>query len=189
MATKHGVLEDVSQTSRRHRGHFGRRNDRPHFYLDKNVLFDYADARVFDSSGQSGSVAIVERVIKGQVRASVSADAVKSTYNHLRHRLMRPAVEGGRDASEDAAELTARQFVQEVFCAGGAWRMICLDAGAFKQTLSEPCEGLSLEDALEYSAYQAARVGKAGPTMFVTRDTHFPEGVHPAFVARDFGWR
>jgi hypothetical protein len=163
-------------------------NDRAHFYFDKNILFDHADNAVFGSSGQSASVAIVERVLSGDVRASISADAIKSTYNHLRHRLMRPVDEGGREMAEDEAEEIARRYVQVAFSGRGAWRIHSLDVAAFGRIVASGGNGLSLEDALEFQTYQLARAGTAGPTMFVTRDNDFPEGVHPTYVARECGW-
>jgi len=45
-----------------------------------------------------------------------------------------------------------------------------------------------LEDALEFRCYRMARCEKSGPMMFVTRDPDFPQGVHPHFVAGEFGW-
>ena len=47
---------------------------------------------------------------------------------------------------------------------------------------------LSLEDTLEWRAYEQAREGGAAPTWFMTRDTDFPEGVHPIHLAREVGW-
>jgi len=187
MASEQGVLDALAAPTRNGRTRFGAGNDRPHFYLDKNVLFDYADSAFFDSSGQAGSVELVKRVLAGEARASISTDAVKSTYNHVRHRLTRPATEGGRELPEDQAEALAHEFVEKTFYGGGAWRIVSLDAVMFgKMVVSE--EELSLEDALEFQAYQLTRAGKAGPTMFITRDEDFPEGVHPIRVAQEFRW-
>ena len=124
--------------------------------------------------------------MKGKVRASVSTDAIKSTYNHLRHRLMRPVAEGGRELADVEAEQLVREHIRKTFYSAGAWRVISLDGATFGKIMSAEGEKLSLEDALEFGAYQLARARTAGPTMFVTRDSHFPEGVHPHHVARQF---
>ena len=126
--------------------------------------------------------------MKGEVQASVSTDAIKSTYNHVRHRLMRPLAEGAREISDVDAESLARRHVRKTFYSGGAWRVVSLDAATFGKVMSEERESLPLEDALEFGACQLARSRTAGPTMFVTRDAHFPEGVHPDHVARQVGW-
>ena len=151
------------------------------------MLFDYADSACFGSSGQAGSVELVKRVLSGEARASISTDAIKSTYNHVRHRLTRPTSEGGEDLPEDLAEAMAHEFVEKTFYGGGAWRTVSLDSVAFGKIVSGR-KDLPLEDALEFQAYQSTRTGKAAPTMFVTRDEHFPEGVHPVHVAREIGW-
>jgi hypothetical protein len=123
-----------------------------------------------------------------EVRASISTDSVKSTYNHLRHRLMRPAGEGGRELPEAEADAIARKHVCETFFEGGAWRIQPLDCVALGRVITSGDRALSVEDALEFQTYQAARAERAGPAMFVTRDTDFPEGVHPTHVARECGW-
>lgn len=188
MAIRRDLLDALASPPRDLWNRFGPGNDRPHFYLDKNLLFDHADNAVFGSPGQAASVAIIERVIQGDARASVSTDAIKSTYNHVRHRLMRPTDEGGREMPEDEAESLARKHVQKTFYGHGTWRIVSLDATTFGKIVATGDHGLSLEDALEFQAYQLARAGKAGPTMFVTRDADFPEGVHPTYVAREFDW-
>ena len=188
LARKGGILEELALPSEALRGRFGAGNDRPHLYLDKNVLFDHADNAFFASPGQAASVALVERVIKGQVRASVSLDAIKTTYNHVRHRLTRSVEEGGREMPEEEAEPIAREHIEKTFYRGGAWRIVLVDTPTFAKVLKADAADLSFEDALEFQAYQLARSRKAGPTMFVTRDLHFPEGVHPTHVAREFDW-
>lgn len=188
-ATKAGLLEELALPSQHIRGMpYGAGNDRPHGYLDKNVLYDHADHVVFGASGQGGSVALIERVRAGDFRASINLDAVKSTYNHVRYRLQRPADEGGREASEAEAEETARAYVRTAFFGGGAWRFIPLDPASVAKVVTRDDTALSLEDALEFQAYQQARSGKAAPAWFVTRDTDFPEGVHPAHLASELGW-
>ncbi len=188
MAAERQALDRLAQPVRGLHSPYGAGNDRPHVYLDKNVLFDHADARVFGAGGQAASAALVEHVIAGRARASVSADAIKSTYNHVRYRLQRPAEEGGRGLSPEEAEVVAREHIVRTFFATGAWRVIPFDAPAFARIARAPAAGLSLEDALEFEAYQSARGGSAGPTLFATRDTDFPEGVHPASLLRAWGW-
>lgn len=166
---------------------FGAGNDLPHLYLDKNVLFDHADALVFQTSGQWASVSLVEQVMQARARASISADALKTTYNHVRHRLVRARAEGGREAEEQAAEARAREHVASTFLRG-AWRVVALSPAELLEVVRHPDPRLSLEDALEFKTYQVARSTSGGPTMFVTRDADFPEGVHPAAVARELGW-
>ncbi len=89
---------------------------------------------------------------------------------------------------EDEAEAIARKYIQTTFAGRGAWRIHSLDAATFGRIVASGNTGLSLEDALEFQTYQLARARTAGPTMFVTRDSDFPEGVHPTYVAREFGW-
>ncbi|MCW8138121.1 MAG: hypothetical protein KIT58_04380 [Planctomycetota bacterium] len=132
-------------------------------------------------------MAIVDQVVRGGARASISADAVKTTYNHVRHRLARPRSEGGRGAEEHEAEARARDHVASTFLRG-AWRIVTLSATEFLDVARNPDPRLSLEDALEFKAYQVARSRRGGPSLFVTRDTDFPEGVHPNSVVRSFGW-
>jgi hypothetical protein len=84
----------------------------------------------------------------------------------------------------EEAEVLARAYTKDVFYGGGAWRAVRLDAPGFGRLIVAPPGALSLEDAMEFQTYQQERVARAGPTLFVTRDTDFPEGVHPAHVVR-----
>ncbi len=184
---KTGQLEALAHPVRTGQNPFGAGNDRPHVYVDKNVLYDHADHEVFGSGGQDASVLLVEAIRAGRVRGSVSVDGVKSVYSHVRYRLQRPTDDGGRGASDAEAEDRARAYVEATFYREGAWRVVPLDAQAFARVVAAKDRLLSLEDALEFQCYQQARIGKAGPTMFVTRDTDFPEGVHPTHVVRAQG--
>lgn len=187
--TGEGRLEDFALAPRHHHGtRHGAVNTIPHGYLDKNVLFDHADHAVFGGAGQSGSVALVERARRGEFRASVSIDAVKTTYNHVRHRLQRPDEEGGRAATEEEAEAAAHDYVRSTFFEGSAFRFVVLTAQVMAEIVRHDDSPLSLEDALEWRAYEQAREGAAAPTWFVTRDLDFPEGIHPTHVARELGW-
>ena len=188
IAVDAGRLEELGDPARSKVNPFGGGNDRPHFYVDKNVLYDHADREVFGTTGQEASVLLVESIRAGRVRGSVSLDGVKSVYSHVRYRLQRPPEEGGQGAGEGEAEDRARRYLEETFYRGGAWRLVPVDALTFGRVVAAPDRHLSLEDALEFQAYQQARTERAGPTMFVTRDTDFPEGVHPTHVARAQGW-
>ncbi len=179
-----GRLEELALPARARGRGFGAGNDRPHVYLDKNVLYDHADHEVFGAGGQEGSVLLVEGIRAGRVRGSVSLDGVKSVYSHVRYRMQRPVEEGGRGAGEAEADAHARAYVEATFYGGGAWRFVTLDPSSFGRVVAAKDRKLSLEDALEFQAYQQTRTGKAGPTMFVTRDTDFPEGVHPTHLAK-----
>jgi len=179
-----GQLEVLALPARSRPNVHGAGNDRPHDSVDKNVLYDHADHKVFGSSGQDASVSLVESIRARQARGSIRLDAVKSTYGHVRYRLNRPSDDGGRGASEEEAEARARGYVQETFYRGGAWRFLHLDPQAFGRVVAGQAGALTLEDALEFQTYQHARVGRGGPTMFATRDTDFPEGVHPTHVMR-----
>ncbi len=189
LAARLGVLDALALPPRSHAAPYGAGNDRPHYYIDKNVLYDHADLRVFGTTGQNASVALVEEVRAGRVRASISLDAVKSTYSHVRYRLMRPPEEGGRGLSPEDAEARARDYTRQTFYDGGAWRFVQLDAAAFSRVVTGASGSLSLEDAMEFQTYQQERVARAGPTLFATRDTDFPEGVHPAHVVKALGVR
>jgi hypothetical protein len=149
----------------------------PHGYLDKNVLFDWCDAAAFGASGQKASCELVERVRAGTMVSTISASAVTSSYNHVRHRAARPVAEGGRELAEDAAESLARQTIRRLL--QGAWRILSMAAHDLLTVLATAPETRSYEDALEWAAYQEARRGHHGPRWFVTRDGDFPEGVAP----------
>lgn len=183
-----GLLDALGLPPRSRYAPHGAANDLPHGYLDKNVLFDHADHVVFATPGQEGSVQLVEQARRGAFRASVSIDAVKTTYNHLRHRLQRPLEEGGKSLEEEDAERIARDYVRDTFFRGGAWRFVALAAAQIGAVVLRDDTALSLEDALELEAYESTCRGRAAPTWFVTRDTDFLEGVHPTHLARELGW-
>jgi hypothetical protein len=155
----------------------GRQQRVPHTYLDKNILFDWCDAEAFGATGQKASCELIERVRAGKMVATISASAVTSSYNHLRHRAGRPVAEGGRELADGSAELLARQTIRQML--QGAWRILALAAHDLRTVLATAPETQSYEDALEWAAYQEARRGHYGPRWFVTRDSDFPEGVSP----------
>ena len=166
----------------------GGRQDRvAHAYLDKNILFDWCDAEAFEATGQKASCELVERVRVGKMVATISASAVTSSYNHVRHRASRPLAEGGRGMPDDAAESLARQTVRRML--QGAWRILSLAAHNLRAVLATAPETESYEDALEWAAYQEARRGHHGPRWFVTRDGDFPEGVLPWTLEEHFQQR
>jgi hypothetical protein len=148
-----------------------------HAYLDKNILFDWCDARAFAGSGQQASCDLVERVRAGRMVATISASAVTSAYNHVRHRAYRPVSEGGQALTQDAAETLARGTVKRLL--EGTWRILSLSPHNLRTVLDAAPALQSYEDALEWAAYQAARGGHHGPRWFVTRDGDFPEGIPP----------
>ena len=69
------------------------------------------------------SVTLVEQTEQSRIRATVGLDAVKTTYNHVRHRLARPIEESGRALSEIEAEALARQHVRDTFFSGGTFQI------------------------------------------------------------------
>ena len=148
-----------------------------HAYLDKNVLFDWCDALAFGGSGQQASCDLIERVREGRLVATISASAVTSTYNHVRHRAGRPVGEGGQQLAEDAAEALARGTVSRML--EGTWRILSLTPHQLRTVLATAPATQSFEDALEWAAYQEARRSHHGPRWFVTRDRDFPESVPP----------
>ena len=149
----------------------------PHAYFDKNILFDWCDATAFGSTGQQASCALVERMRAGTMLATISASAVTSAYNHVRHRAARPREEGGRGLDEATAERLARDTVSRML--GGSWRIQSLTPHELRSVLADADATHSYEDALEWTAYQQARAGQHGPRWFVTRDLDFGEGVAP----------
>jgi len=152
-----------------------------HVYLDKNILFDWCDAHAFATTGQKASCELVERVQCNEVMATISASAVTSSYNHIRHRAARPLDEAGRALPEDQAEALARATVARML--DGAWRIQVVEAHELRTVLGTASEH-SYEDALEWAAYQKARSQQHGPRCFVTRDADFSEGVPPWSVVQ-----
>lgn len=167
-------------------------NGPPAMYLDKCILFDHADHALFGTAGRELSVRIVECVREGRAVGWVSIDAVKCTYNHARYRLARPEDEGGRAIPIDRADERAREHVRKTFFSDvTGFRVAQIEALDFRKLATAKRPKLSLEDAMEFQTYQSLRTRKRGPSIFVTRDSDFPEGAHPADVVREIdrvGW-
>ncbi len=123
----------------------------PHAYLDKNVLFDWCDAEAFGRSGQQASWSLVERARAGKMVATISASAVTSAYNHVRHRAGRPVHEGGAGIEEGAAEKMARNTVSRML--EGTWRILSPTPHSLRTVLATAPASQSYEDALEWAAY------------------------------------
>src|SRR5260370_6848508 len=109
--------------------------------------------------------------------ATISASAVTSAYNHVRHRAGRPVHEGGEGIEEGAAEKMARNTVSRML--EGTWRILSPTPHSLRTVLATAPASQSYEDALEWAAYQEARRGHHGPRWFVTRDGDFPVGMKP----------
>lgn len=180
-----GVVEDYALAPRT-KAAGGR--PKPHLYLDKNVLFDYAAYQVFGKVHEMSAVTLVRAIMRRELRATVSVDCVRSLYGHLRFRLCQEPAEGGLGYGPARAESEAREFVGELFFAKkGVWRFAPVTEGALENcTVRKKLSNLSLEDALELQAYLAARSEPNGPALFVTADQHFDEGAHPAHVVEHY---
>ena len=184
-AQKHGLLEAMGLPPRDRGARASQPPPQPlppHVWLDKNILFDHADRVVFGARARADSVTLVDAVCAGRVRASVTADAVKTVYNHVRHRAARAPAAGGQAADPAAAEAQARAYLQQVFVdpPRHAWRLEAWDPCAMLVPLTAAQQMLSLEDAWEWQAYQRARQRSDGPVVFLTWDSDFPAGVTPA---------
>jgi hypothetical protein len=153
----------------------------PHFYFDKNILFDFADYVVFKKTSEINSVTLVYAVIRGEIKGTISTSCIAFIYNHLRWRLARPQSEGGMGYSEEQAENEAAQFTETYFLQPETpWNITTVDDKLLREAAKRrKLKNLSLEDAIEDSifAYSSTQVG--GPTIFITRDRDFENGVHP----------
>lgn len=157
--------------------------DIPHFYFDKNIVIRFAIYELFGTIPDSYSVALVDAVLKGKIRATVSLDCIRAVYSHLGHRFSRPSGEGGKELGEKEAEECAREYTGNLFFGrGGLWQFRSFDEHhfdlcAYKGRLPH----FSLEDALELHLYALAKQENR-TLMFITADNHileYGEAVHP----------
>ncbi len=185
MLRKRGLVEQYALPPRATRDTHALR---PHIYLDKNVIFDYAARKVLGSQREINSVILVQAILERKIRGTVSLDCVRSVYGYLKFRLMRDPADGGKGYDDEAAEREARAFIGELFFAvPGAWIFAKYTDDMLRScTTGGKFEELSLEDAIEFQAYLAARARKVGPKVFVTSDKHFAEGVHPAHAVQAY---
>lgn len=175
----HGLLERIALGIDEHR-HLP---ETPHVYLDKNVPIRFAMFEGFGVAPERSSIALVQAVLQGRVRASVSLDCVRAVYSHLGHRLARPAGEGGAGLTPEAAEQRARRYTGELFFGrGGLWNVLPWTEDAFAAcALEGRLPELSLEDALEVHLFARAKA-EHGAALFVTADQgilRYGEAVHP----------
>jgi len=103
-------------------------------YLDKDVLFRYAHAKVFGERTSKASIEVVDAVIKGEVLSFISPDVVFAFYNHIRYKLRRPIAQGGKGLLWDEATRRAREFTQRTFGVG-EWNVISLPIGELRIAL------------------------------------------------------
>lgn len=160
----------------------------PHYYLDKNVPIRFAMHQVFGVNPDQASVALVQAVLRGRVRATVSLDCVRALYSHLGHRLARSVADSGKGLDPTEAERVAREYAGKLFFgAGGLWNFLAPSENAFRAcALEGRLPELSLEDALEVHLYAVAKA-EHGAEMFVTADggiLKYGEAVHPEKVVR-----
>ncbi len=182
-AQKLGILEQFALPPRRMVASALRAQVvRSRIWLDKNVLFDHSNAVVFGQQVRQASVDLVELVQQGRILASLSADGLKTVYNHVRYRLGRPVEERGRGLDDHAADLGARSYLNDTFFgpAQAAWRLEMLDVLTYRSVAEAPPADLSLEDAWEWSCYLGARKAVGSEMPFITWDSDFPAGVTPA---------
>lgn len=178
-ATRKGLIEELGNASKRTgAAPPDRARHLVHVYLDKNILFDAADHAIFGSEAYPTSQELIALVKQERLQASVSADALKSAYNHVRHRLQRPRLEGGREQAAGEADQAARQWLQGLLN-GGLWLIIPLPATDFLTAVHFDDDVLSLEDRLEWTTFLYSKTLPSAPTLFLTRDSDFAEGVPP----------
>jgi hypothetical protein len=167
-------------------GEFDRLPALPHYYFDKNVPIRFAMFEAFGTCPDRSSVGLVQAVLAGKVRATVSLDCVRATYSHLGHRLARSSSEGGKGLDEATAERAAREYAGKLyFGRGGLWSFLPPTEDSFRAcALEGNLPGLSLEDALEVHLFAVAKRDH-GAEMFVTADAgilKYGEAVHPEKV-------
>ncbi len=177
-----GVLEELGLSAEE----LERLPSTPHFYLDKNVVMRFAMFETFGVAPDRSSIALVDAVLNGKVRATVSLDCVRAVYSHLGHRLARPTDQGGKGLEERDAERMARNYVGGVFFRrGGLWNFMGAGEDTFAACAAEGrLPELSLEDALEVHLFASAKE-EHGAELFVTADAgilRYGEAVHPEKV-------
>jgi len=79
-------------------------------YLDKDVLFRYAHARLFGERTTRASIEVVDAIITGYLEAFVSPDVVFAFYNHIQYKLRRPVDRGGMGLDWEEAIRRSRDF-------------------------------------------------------------------------------
>jgi len=164
--------------------------DVPHFYFDKNIPIRFAIHELFGVTPDPAAVTLVQAVLKGKIRATVSLDCIRALYSHVGHRLARSSEEGGKDLDEKEAEAMARKYAGELFFGRkGLWRFLSFTEHHFDLcTVKRKLPKLSLEDALEVHLFAVAKK-KLGAELFVTADGGilvYGEAVHPRQVVKTY---
>jgi hypothetical protein len=128
-------------------------------YLDKDVLFRYAHARLFRERTTIASIEVVDAIITGYLEAFVSPDVVFAFYNHIQYKLRRPVDRGGMNLDWDEAIRCARDFTQQTFGLG-SWNIVSLPINDLRIALQDT--RFDFEDAVQF--YSA----KLANTTFIT---------------------
>lgn len=105
-------------------------------YLDKDVLFRYAHARLFGERTSRASIEVVDAIIADYLEAFVSPDVVFAFYNHIQYKLRRPADRGGMRLDWDEATHRARNFTQQTFGVG-SWNIVSLPINDLRIALQD----------------------------------------------------
>ena len=164
--------------------------DIPHWYLDKNVVIDFAMYEIFQESDHPDAIAIVKDVLERKVLATVSFDCIRALYSKLGHRLAWPTMEGGKGLPATEAEIRARAYTGQLFRQrGGLWHILPNDPRHHELCAAQgKLADLTLEDALEVSLFGIAQ-SEYGATQFVTSDRWILEkvtGMHPRDVRKRY---
>lgn len=143
----------------------------PHQQLAPDILVDFGVFRLAGYVEEPDSVRLLDEVLAGRRRATVTTLALRAAYSRLGHRLARTEEEGGMGLEPVTAEARSRGFLRMLLGS----RMACfhvmrVELGDLRRVVAgELLPELIPEDALELASFARARASLQ-PDFLVTRD-------------------
>lgn len=118
-------------------------------FVDKNVLFGYANKMLFGETQPEYTLKIIELIIHNKLTACVHESTIFSLSNYIKFKLKRPTFQGGKELNEENADKRSREFCLELF--GYSWQTISLQKQSIISALKD--KEFNFEDSIQFYAF------------------------------------
>lgn len=120
------------------------------FYIDKNILFNYANNKLFNEREFKYDIDLVELIKTGEINIIIHEATIFSLINYLSFKLERPLYKHGKNLSPEVADKTSREFCFNIFKKAN-WQVISLDKKEITSALKDM--DFNYEDSVQYYSF------------------------------------
>jgi hypothetical protein len=119
------------------------------FFVDKNVLFGYANNKLFKEPQPEYTIQLVDLIVQNKLTACLHESTIFALSNYIKFKLKRPIFQGGQELGEKEADKKARDFCLNLF--GDSWQVVSLKKQEILKALKD--KDFNFEDSIQYYAF------------------------------------